>query len=160
MVRDNRVSLGFNEDEYGELNNRAKEAHLKLGDYIRWFLFNAAKEFRNILPKQTLTVLPQQIPYMASQEVIERIQAGKEAYVDPYQQSKLEAQKIFTESGSLGELHNSIVMKSKGGKVLKRIPKKDLKEIVKQKEERKHIANKHIIEIKEKNIEAGILNND
>lgn len=158
MVRDNRVSLGFDEDEHKELSKRAKEAHLKLGDYIRWFLFRPIEAPR-IYHQQPSThqII---IPYKASAEVIERIKAGKEAYVDPYQEARLEAQSTFKESGGLGLLHNSIKMMAKGGKVLKQIPKKDLKNIVKQKEERKHVANKHLNGIKQKNIAAGFINNE
>lgn len=155
-MRDNRLSLGFNDDEYKELKGRAKDTHLKLGDYIRWYLFKPLEA--HIQYQQPLQ--DTKIPYKASVEVIERIKAGNPVYVDPYEAAKLEAQKTFSESGGLGDLHNKIKMKGKGGRVLKQIPKKDLKAIVKQKEERKHIANKHLEEFKQKYIEVGILNND
>ncbi|MCP4762607.1 MAG: hypothetical protein GY870_12575 [archaeon] len=154
MVRNNRVGLGFNDDEHKELIERAAKAHLKLGDYIRWYLFF---EKPIIQTRQTTQFT---IPYMASEESIQKIKSGAKPYVDPYQQSKLDAMDEFKMSGSLGELHNSIVMQARGGRVLKPIPKGDLKSIKKQKDKRNHIANKHLEEIKQKNIDAGILNNE
>jgi len=161
MPRDNRISLGFNDDEYKKLKQRANEAHLKLGDYVRWYLFNEAEKYRGFTP-QAIDFNQSQytIPYKAAPEVIEKIKEGKPVYVDPYQAAKLEAQKNFSTSGGLGELHNNIIMLSKGGRVLKEIPKKEIKQLEKYREERRHMANKHIDEIKKKNIEHGILNND
>ena len=156
MVRDNRVSLGFDEDEIKELNERAKETHLKVGDYIRWYLFKPIEAPQRII--QSSGIQHQvSIPYKAAPEVIERIKAGSPVYVDPYEAAKLEAQATFSESGGVGELHNKLIIAAKGGSVLKKIPKKDIKAIAKQKEERKHIANKHIPELKQKNIAAGYL---
>ena len=155
MVRDHRISLGFNESEYNEIKKRAEDAHLKLGDYIRWYLF---KPFDGYFQPQIPQ--PYTIPYMASEEAIEKIKTGAKPYVDPYQQSKLDAMNEFKKSGSLGELHNSIIMKASGGRVLKPIPKGDLKAIKKYKEKRKHVVNQALEDIKKKNIEAGILNNE
>jgi len=155
MVRDNRVSLGFDDDEFKELKERAKETHLKVGDYIRWYMFK---------PMETISIQHQAalpnaavIPFKASAEVIERIKAGSPVYVDPYQEAKEKAQAMFSQSGGLGQLHNAIKLKSKGAKVLKPPNKKKMKEINKAREERKVVANKHIPKIKEKNIEAGYL---
>ena len=155
MVRDHRISLGFNESEYNEIKKRADKAHLKLGDYIRWYLFDESKGYYSPTLNQSYT-----IPYKAAPEVIERIKAGKEAYVDPYQEARLEAMETFKKVGGLGQLHNSITQMARGGRLLKPIPKGDLKAIKKQKEKRKHVVNQALDEIKKKNIEAGILNNE
>ncbi|KKM90401.1 hypothetical protein LCGC14_1239050 [marine sediment metagenome] len=157
MVRNSRVSVGFDDDEYERITVRAKHAHLKPADYIRWYLFKPETITQIQTPVHQIEYT---VPYMASEEVIERIKSGKKRYVAPNQKARIENMKKFSKEGGIGELHNSIKVMAHGGKVLKKIPKKDLKDIKKQKEDRKHIANKHRKGIKEKNIEAGILNND
>ncbi|KKN90841.1 hypothetical protein LCGC14_0224240 [marine sediment metagenome] len=154
MVRQNRISVGFNSTEYDKIVQRANKAHLKIADYIRWHLFSPTGSIQ----QQVETKRELIIPYKAAPEVIERIKAGKEAYIAPYQQARLDNMKIFSKSGGIGELHNSIKMRAHGSRVLKPIPKKDIKQKKKWKEERRHIANKHLLEIKQKNIEAGIIN--
>lgn len=157
MVRDNRVSVGFNNDEYDKICERAKEAHLKITDYIRWYLFSNHTVSSHTQAQQTPQVT---IPYKAAPKVVERIKEGKKVYVDPYQKARLDTMNTFKKGGGLGELHNSIRMMAHGGKVLKKIPKKIIKEREKQKEERKVVVNKALDEIKKKYEELGISTNE
>ncbi len=151
MVRPNRLSIGFDDNEYDIIMERAKEAHLKPAAYVRWYLFNTTKESQPYIVQRPYT-----IPYKASPEAIERIRKGDEPYIDPFQQARLDTKKRFSNGGGLGELHNSIKIIAHGGKLLKNVSKKDIKERRKWKKEREHIVNKAQNEIKVRNIEAGI----
>lgn len=48
MVRDNKIALLLNDDEYAELKKRSKEAHLPLAAYCRSFLLTERKEIAYI----------------------------------------------------------------------------------------------------------------
>ena len=113
MVRNNRISVGFDETEYSKMVDRANKAHLKIADYIRWYLFSPTGSILQQAEVRGELI----IPYKAAPEVIERIKTGKEAYIDPFQQARLDNMKVFSNGGGIGELHNSIKMRAYGGKV-------------------------------------------
>lgn len=134
MVRENYIQIVFDDEEWAEIEQRAKTAHLPLATYIRWFLFYNHQQ-------------QQQIIYtagMSKTEGIIQLRKSEQKVYDPYTKLREEAYRIFSESGALIDLHNILRKK----KPLNEISKEVQEEIKKQKEERKIIVNKHLQGIK------------
>lgn len=80
MVRDNKVSLLLNDNEYAELKKRAEEAHLPLAAYCRSFLLTERKEIAYISTSQGIDIKRLKKP---------------EPPPDPYSEEKSMAYAIF-----------------------------------------------------------------
>lgn len=135
MARDNYIQIVFNDEEWAEVEQRAKEAHLPVATYVRWFLFYNHQHQQQIIYTSGMS---------RAEEIIQLRKSEQKVY-DPYVKLRREAYRIFSESGGLSDLNNAL----KEEKNLNEIPKEVQKKLEKKKEEQKLIVNKHLQKIEQ-----------
>jgi len=138
MVRDNKIAIVLNDEEYKELKERAKEAHLPLAAYCRSYLLTERKE---LIYATT-----------SSRDIdIRRLNKPKPP-PDPFLIEKQKTHKIFM-TDVRDDLFEAIV----SGQALNPPPEEIMEELFTERENRKHEVNKAMKEFERRKLAAGLI---
>ena len=138
MVRDNKIAIVLNDEEYEELKERAEDAHLPLAAYCRSYLLTERKEVTYINTGR-------------GDIDIKRLKKPKPP-PDPFLIEKQKTHAIFM-SDVKDDLFEAIV----SGLALTPPPEEEMEELFRVREERKHEVNKARNELKRRKGRGGLV---
>lgn len=129
------MTVSFNDDEYEKIRERAKEAHLSVAAYCRFYLFQEPKQ-QQIRGYR----MSQEVPESSKEPAIVRLKKALEHSpipLDPIERAKAAAAIKFASNGGMAEIHEALCKENP----LDKVPEGVVEDMKKNREERKLIVN-------------------